>query len=82
MQKSMDLVDEFCEGDCSENKARKTSVSIKGPTGADYPSSDYVSHIVSNFVSNSAKNISNYPTADAKKAFDKLRQAFTEALIF
>ena len=66
----MNLVDEFGGGDCGENEA-KTSASTKGPTGADYPSSDQVSHAVS-----------NYLTPDAKKAFDQLRQAFTEAPIF
>ena len=65
----MNLVDEFGGGDCGENEAR-TSASTKGPTGADYPSSDYVSHAVS-----------NYLTPDARKAFDQLRQTFTKALI-
>ena len=43
MQKSMNLVDEFDKDDCGENKAKKASASIKGPTKADYLSSDYVS---------------------------------------
>ena len=68
-QKSMNLVDEFGGGDCGENEAR-TSASTKGPTRADYPSSDHVSHAVS-----------NYLTPDAKKAFDQLCQAFTKATI-
>ena len=76
-QKLMDLVNEF--GDCGENKRRKTSALMKGPTKGDYLSSNYVSHAVSNFVSNSAKNVSNYLTPDAKKTFDQLRQPFTKA---
>ena len=36
-QKSMNLVDQF--SDRGENKARRTSALMKGPTGADYPSS-------------------------------------------
>ena len=68
-QKSMNLVDEFGGGDCGENEA-KTSASTKGPINADYPSSDHVSHAVS-----------NYLTPDAKKVFDQLRQAFTEVPI-
>ena len=79
-QKLMNLVDEFGRGDCGKNKVR-TSVLTKGPIKADYPSSNHVSHVVSNFVSNSAKNVSNYLTSDAKKAFDQLCQAFTEAPI-
>ena len=78
----MNLDDEFDEGDCGENKARKVSASTKGPTGADYLSSNHVSHNVSNIVSNSTKNVSNYLTPDAKKAFDQLRQSFTKAPIF
>ena len=66
----MNLVDEFGRGDRGENEAR-TPASTKEPTGADYPSSDHVSHAVS-----------NYLTPAAKKAFDQLRQAFTEAPIF
>ena len=68
-QKSMNLVDEFGGSDCAENETR-TSASTKEPTGADYPSANYVSYVVS-----------NYLTPDAKKAFDQLRQAFTEAPI-
>ena len=68
-KKSMNLVDEFGGGDRGENEARAPA-STKGPTGADYPSSDHVSHAVS-----------NYLTPDAKKAFDQLRQAFTKAPI-
>ena len=78
----MNLVDKFGRGDCGENKARRASASIKGPTGADYSSFNHVSHVVSNIGSNSTKNVSNYLTPDAKKAFDQLRQAFTEAPIF
>ena len=77
----MNLVDEFGRGDHGENKARRASALMKGPTRADNPSFNHVSHIVSNIVSNSAKNVSNYLTPDAKRAFDQLRQAFTEALI-
>ena len=80
-QKLMNLVDKFSRGDCGENKAWKTSVSTKRPTGADYPSFNYISHVVSNFVSNSAKNISNYLIPNAKKAFDQLCQAFTKVPI-
>ena len=70
----MNLVDEFDKGDRSENEARRAYASTKGPTGADYPSFDHVSHTVSNIVS-------NYLTPDVKRAFDQLRQAFTEASI-
>ena len=80
-QKLINLVDEFSRGDCSENKARKASASTKGPTGADYSSSDHVSYTVSNIISNSAKNVSNYLTPDTKKASDQLRQGFTETPI-
>ena len=73
----MDLVDEFDGGDCDENEARKTSASTKKLTGADYLSFNYVSYTVNN----SAKNVSNYLTPDAKKAFDQLRQVFTEGPI-
>ena len=66
----MNLVDEFGGVDRGENEARAPA-STKEPTGADYPSSDHVSHAVS-----------NYLTPDTKKAFDQLRQAFTEAPIF
>ena len=69
-QKSMNLVDEFGGGDCGENKARKTSTSIKRPTRVDYPSFNQVSYAVSTFGSNSAKNVGNYLTSGAKKAFD------------
>ena len=72
---SMNLVDEFGKGDRGKNEARRTSASTKGPTGADYSSSNHVSHTVSN-------NVSNYLTSDAKRAFDQLYQAFTEAFIF
>ena len=65
----MNLVDEFGGGDCGKNEARAPA-STKEPTRADYPSSDHVSHAVS-----------NYLTPDAKKAFDQLRQVFTEAPI-
>ena len=71
----MNLVNEFGGGDCGENEARKASVSTKGPIRADYLSSNYVSYTVSN-------NVSNYLTPAAKRAFDQLRQAFTEAPIF
>ena len=77
----MNLVDKFGESDCDENKARKHSVCIKRPTGADYPSSNHVNHAVSNTVSNSAKNISNYLTPDAKRNFDQLRQGFIKTPI-
>ena len=80
-QKLRNLVDEFDGGDCDRNKARRASTSMKGPTGADYLSSDQVSYTVSNIVSNSAKNVSNYLTPDAKRAFDQLCKAFTEAPI-
>ena len=69
-QKLMDLVDEFGKDNCGENKTRKTFASTKQPTRADYPSSDYVSHVISNLVSNSARNVSNYLNLDAKRAFD------------
>ena len=72
----MNLVDEFGESDYGKNEA-KTFALTKRPTRADYLSFDYISHAVSNFVGNSAKNISNYLTPDAKKAFDQLPQAFT-----
>ena len=73
-QKSMNLFDEFGGSDCGKNEARRASASTKGPTGADYPSSDHVSHTVNN-------NVSSYLTLDTKRAFDQLRQAFTEAPI-
>ena len=81
MQKLINLVDEFNEGDCGKNKDKKTSASSKEPTGVDYLSSNYVSHVVSNFISNFTKNVSNYLTPDAKRDFDQLCQAFTEAPI-
>ena len=77
----MNLVDKFGRGNCDENEARSAFASTKGPTGADYPSFNHVRHTVSNIISNSAKNVSNYLTPDAKRAFDQLRQAFTEVLI-
>ena len=80
--KSMDLVYEFVGGDRKKNKVRRTFASTKKPIRADYPSSNHVSHAVNNFVTNSARNVSNYLTPNAKKAFDQLRQAFTEAPIF
>ena len=55
---------------------------MKKPIGADYLSFHYVNHTVSNIISNSAKNVNNYLTPDAKKTFDQLRQIFTEAPIF
>ena len=76
-QTLINLVDEFDAGDCGENEVR-TSASIKEPTRADYLSSNHVSHAVSNIVNNFAKNVSNYPTLDAKKAFNQLRQVFTK----
>ena len=81
-KKLINLVDEFGRGDRGENEARRASASTKGPTGGDYLSSDHISHIVSNIVSNCTKNISNYLDLNAKKAFDQLRQAFTQATIF
>ena len=77
----MNLVDKFGKGDCSENEAKRASASTKEFTEADYPSSNYISYTVSNIVSNSAKNVSNYLTPDANKAFNQLCQAFTEAPI-
>ena len=81
MQKLMNLVNDFGRDDRGENEARRASASIKGPTGADYPSSDHVSHTVSNIVSKPTKNVNNYLTPDAKKAFDQLRQVFTKTPI-
>ena len=78
----MDLVDEFDGGNCDENEAKKTFTLTKRPIKADYPSFNHVSYTLSNFVSNSAKNISNYLIPDAKRAFDQLRQVFTKAFIF
>ena len=80
-QKSINLVDEFGKGDCGENEAKRASTSTNGSTGADSPSFDHVSHAVSNIVSNSAENVSNYLTPEAKRTFDQLRQVFTEAPI-
>ena len=81
-QKLMEVVDEFGTGDCGENKVTKTSALVKKSNAADYPSSNHVSYAVSNFVSNFAKNVSNYLSQGAKKTFDQLRQVFTKALIF
>ena len=53
-QKLINLADGFCRGDCGENEVRRASASIKGLIGADYLSSNYISHTVSNIVSNSA----------------------------
>ena len=77
----MNLVDEFDKGDYSKNEAKRASASTKGPTGADYLSFDHVDYIVSNIVSNSAKNVSNYLIPDNKRTLDQLRQAFTKAPI-
>ena len=82
MQKLMNLVDEFGKSDHSENEAKRAFASTNEPNRADSPSFDYVSHTVSNIVSNSAKNVSNYPILDVKRAFDQLRQALIETLIF
>ena len=82
MQKSMNLVDEFDKCDCGENEAKRAFALTKGPIGADYPYSNHVNHAVgSNIVSNSAKNVSNYLTPDAKSAFNQLQQASTKAPI-
>ena len=72
MQKLMNWGDEFDGGDHGKNEVTRTSVLTKEPTGADYLSFNHVSHAISNFVSNSAKNVSNYLTPDAKRAFDRL----------
>ena len=77
----MNLVDEFGRGDYDENEAKRAFASMKGPIRADYLSSDHASHAGSNIVNNSAKNVSNYLIPDAKRAFDQLRQAYTEAPI-
>ena len=82
MQKLMHLVNEFGGSDRGENKAKRSFASTKRLTGADYPSSNYVSYAVSNFVSTSTRNVSNYLTPDNKTAFDQLCQAFTKAPIF
>ena len=81
IQKSMNLNDEFGGSDCGENEARRAFALIKEPTGKDYPSFNHISHDISNIVSNSTKNTSNYQTSDAKRAFEQLRQAFTKAPI-
>ena len=81
-QKLIDVVDKFGEGDYSKNEAKRTSALTKRPTGMDYLSSNYVSHAISNIVSNYAKNITNYLTLDAKRAFDQLCQTFIKAPIF
>ena len=73
-QELMNLFNEFGRGDHGENEAKRASASTKGPTGADYQSSDHVSHTISNVVS-------NYLTPNAKRAFEQLRQAFTKAPI-
>ena len=57
-KKSMNLVNEFGGDDCRENEAKAPALT-KGPTGANYPSSDHVSYAVS-----------HYLTPAAKKAFD------------
>ena len=77
----MNLIDEFGRGDHSENEARRAFVLTKEPTQVDYSFSNHVNYIISNIISNSAKNVSNYLTPDAKMTFDQLYQAFTEALI-
>ena len=69
MQKSMNLVDEFGRSDCSENEAKKTSTSTKESTKANYLFFNHVSHAISNFVSNFIKNVSNYSTLNANKAW-------------
>ena len=80
-QKSMNLVYEFGGGDHGENEAKKALASTKRPTGTDYLSSNNVSYAVNNSVSNSAKNVSNYSTPDAKRSSDQLRQTFTKVPI-
>lgn len=72
----MNVFEKFGGGDCGKEETR-TYMSKKEITGADIPSSDHVSHAVSN----SAKNISNYLTPGTKRAFDQLYQAFTKAPI-
>ena len=56
-QKLINMVNVFDRDNCGENKAKKTSMSTKGSTGADYLFSDHVSHAVSNFVSNLPKTL-------------------------
>ena len=77
----MNLVEEFGGGDRDKNEARRAFALTKGPTKADYLFSNHVSHTISNIVSNSAKNVSNYLIPDAKRAFNQLLQAYTKALI-
>ena len=72
-QNLINLVDEFGGGDYDKNEVKRASASTKGPTKADYLSFNYVSHAISNIVSNSAKNVSNYLTPNAKRAFYQLR---------
>ena len=78
MQKLIDVIDEFGEDNCRENEVKRASSSTRESIGADYPSVNHVSHIVSNLV---GKNVSKYLTPDAKKVFNQLRQAFTKAPI-
>ena len=80
-QKSINLIDEFGGGDHGKNKARRAFMLTKKPTGADYLSFNHINYTISNIVSNCAKNVSNYLTLDAKKAFNQLCQAFIEAHI-
>ena len=77
----MNLVDEFGGGNHDENKAKRAFALTKRPTGADYLSSNHVNYAVSNIVSNSAKNVSNYLILNTKRAFDQLRKAFIKASI-
>ena len=76
----MNLVNKFGGGNCGKNGVR-TSTLTKRPTKADYLFSNHVNHNVSNFVSNPAKNATNYLIPYAKKSFNQLRQAFTEVPI-
>ena len=80
-QRLINMINEFGGGDRGENEVRRAFASTKGPTRADYSSFNHVNHAVSNIVSNSAKNVSNYLTPDAKRDFDQLRQAFIEGPI-
>ena len=80
-EKSMNLVDEFGGGDRAENEAR-TSVSTKGPTGADYPSFNHVSHAIRNFVSNSAKNVSNTQSQTLKALLTNYLKPLLKRLSF
>ena len=77
----MNLVDEFVGGNHGKNTKKKAPASTKRLTETDYLFFNYISHAVSKFVRNYAKNVSNYLTPDAKKAFNQLRQAFTKAPI-